>query len=321
MADVIREWLQANEYAVLDNIHLFPRRSETTSGLPMVIESEEGFAYFFVDNVDRGWILKKFLPEQEFDPAYTNAIQSLIPPLPGFESGFQRKVLKSSSASSIGFCNREFREWIDGTILMPQVVAPSWAELAEAIRNGSLRLSRSERLLLCRNLSELVAALESACLAHRDLSSRNVLVNHTSTQVHFVDWDSLYHVSLTMPANTSSGTNGYSARFVRKEGRKLFYLTWREKVDRFALSILNSEFLAIREGSACVEEGGLLRQSDIDHKHGPTLSEMREALNQSFPDALHLFDQAINASDFVDSPSPSDWIRFALGQLQLLNDS
>jgi hypothetical protein len=48
---------------------------------------------------------------------------------------------------------------------------------------------------------------------------------------------------------------------------------------------------------------------------------MREALNQSNPDALQLFDQAINASDFLDSPSPSDWIRFALGQLQLLNDS
>jgi serine/threonine protein kinase len=293
----------------------------TTYGRFWVTPEEEGFAYFLVDNVGRGWILKKFLPEQEFDPAYTRAIKALIPALPGFESGFQRKVLKSSGASSVGFCNREFREWIDGTILMPQVVAPSWAELAEAIRNGAVRLSGSERLLLCRNLSELVAGLEVASLAHRDLSSKNVLLNHKSAQVHFVDWDSLYHASLTMPANTSSGTNGYSAPFVRRKGRKLFYLTWREKADRFALSILNSEFLAIREGSACFEEGGLLRQSDIDHRHGPTLFEMREALNQSFAEALHLFDQAIDASDFVDSPSPSDWIRFALGQLQLLNDS
>jgi serine/threonine protein kinase len=307
----VETWLISGEYAVLDNIALRPRCAGRLSAVPMVTKSEEGFAYFLTDSAGRGWILKKFLPGQEPDRAYTDALQALIPKWPGFESGFERRILKSPSASFAGFCNGEFQAWIDGAILMPQAVSSTWAEFAESIRKGSVALSAVERLMLCCKLSEMVSCLESAGLAHRDLSSKNVLINPMNVELHFVDWDSLYHATLTMQSNTACGTNGYIAPFVKANGLELVNLTWQEKSDRFALAILNSELLAIEAGSKCVEDGGLVQQSDIDNRWGPTLFEVRNTLRNNFPDAVELFDKSLIASSFRECPSPTEWMDFA----------
>lgn len=310
MVEVMRTWLRSGEYALLDNIALLPLCRSPLSTEPMVIESEEGFAYFLIDNFKRGWILKKFSPGREPDRAYADAIQELIPPIPGFESGFARKVLKFSSVSSPAFCNGEFQAWIDGTVLMPQVVSPTWSEFSDSIRNGSVAPPTVERLLLCCKLSEMVDRLESVGVAHRDLSSRNMMIDPLTLELHFIDWDSLYHGTLTMQANATCGTNGYVAPFVTLNGHELVHLTWHEKADRFALAVLNSELMVAKAGSVRVEDGGLLRQSDIDKGSGATLVEVRNDLIQTFPDAVHFLDAALSASSFLGCPSPTDWIEF-----------
>src|SRR6185369_4752483 len=153
MSDVVQAWLQSGKYAVLDGTPLVPRYRDADSSLPMLIESEEGLAYFLVDDTNQGWILKKFFPRQTPARSYTDAVHGLIPCNLGFECGFNRRVLKSSSTSPAGFCSREFKSWIDGTILMPQVIALTWAGLAETIRNQTAALLQIERVLLCRRLS------------------------------------------------------------------------------------------------------------------------------------------------------------------------
>lgn len=307
--DVIRAWLVSGQYAFLNKLALVPRSEETESASPLAIKSDEGFAYFLVDSNGGGWIIKKFLPGQVPEWTYAAAIQSLIPRVPGFESGFLRTTLRGSSLLPAGFYDSEFRKWLEGTILMPQVMAQTWADVASEIRSEKIAPADLDMTLFCSSFSKMVAALESEGIAHRDLSSRNVLINVSTRNIHLVDWDSLYHASLREQSETICGTNGYIAPFVRVSGEEDVHMSWQEKSDRFALAVLNCEFLAMAAGSPSVEEGGLLQQSDIDRGWGPTLSELRKTLESRFPAAMHLLNQAINASTFEECPGPSDWLK------------
>jgi serine/threonine protein kinase len=315
VSDILQTWLRSGACAVLDGISLLPRVVGADQSVPVVIESEEGVAYALVDDCQQGWILKKFLPGQAPARAYTDAVQRLIPRAPGFNSGFNRRILSHSSVSPTGYCSDEFKSWIDGTILMPQVTGPTWTEFANVIRHEAGVLLQIQRLSLCLKLSVMVDCLEAMGLAHRDLSSNNVLVDPENTELHLVDWDNLYHATLPMPSNSAFGTNGYLAPFRMEDDPDMNSFVWEERADRFALAVLNSEFLAIQTGSACVEDGGLLQQNDIDNRDGPTLHDVRKTLRESFPEALALLDQALNASSFARCPGPIDWMRFAVTSL------
>lgn len=308
MVDVMQAWSGAGLAAVLDGIALTPRRAAASSTAPLMIRGEQASVYRLTDEGDRGWLLKKFLPGSQPPPAYVGAIQSVIPCRPGFESGFERRVLGSSSVSDSAYCNAEFASWIGGTILMREVAAPTWAELAASVKAGTKALPRVERLFLCGKLSEKVDWLESACLAHRDLSGANIIVDPLNVEVHLIDWDSLYHPTLDLPPNAAPGTEGYTAPFVRGDGGGAdARLTWREGADRFALAILNAEILAAGTGSALVS-GGLFDQDDLFNRTGRTVSDVRNQLQHSFPAAGKLLDAALAAPSFEKCPGPSDWI-------------
>src|ERR1043165_6317770 len=115
VVDVVETWLRSGKFAVLDNIALRPRSGD---GVLHLNESEEGLAYHLVDSTNKRWILKKFSSGAERDHAYLQAIPTLIPQQPGFECGFARRILSSSSASRTAFYSSEFVEWLDGAILM-----------------------------------------------------------------------------------------------------------------------------------------------------------------------------------------------------------
>lgn len=311
MMDVMQAWLASGEHALLENIFLSPRCAGRSSTAPLVIKSEEGLAYFLIDEGKRGWILKKFVSGQQPQRPYVDGIQHLVPSMPGFESAFQRKVLTGSSVSPAAYCNNKLQAWIDGTILMPEVVAPTWLKVADSIREGPAVLSTVERLRLVWELSEMVACLESRGVAHRDLSSNKLLIDLSNSRLHFVDWDNLYHPTLTLQRHATFGTNGYTAPFVNVNSVQDLELTWQQKSDRFALAVLNSEFLAISAGSSRNEEGGLLEQDDVDNRSGRTLFEVRDTLSYTFPDAVELLDSALNACSFAECPSPADWIKLS----------
>jgi serine/threonine protein kinase len=319
VVDVVHAWLHSGDYAVLNNIALVPRSDGAEAGWPMLMESDEGVLYFLVGQDDRGWILKKFLPGLMPELAYVDAIQKLIPKDPGFESGFERTMLRGTNVSRNGFHHPEFRKWIEGTILMPEVAARTWADVARSVQAGSITLSDFDRILLYSRLSSLIVALESQGLAHRDLSSRNILVDTMTRNVHLVDWDSLYHASLRMQAETTCGTRGYMAPFVKVDGEEDVHLSWQEKSDRFSLAVLNCELLVMATGSISVEEGGLLRQSDIDKRSGRTVLELRKALKIRFPAVIDLFNQAISARTFEKCPSPGDWLKSAQAILDIMD--
>ena len=308
MADVMHVWAGTGQQAILNDVALRPRTVDGSSSVPLMTRGGQAWAYHLVDDNDEGWILKKFLPGKQPGPAYLGEIRSLIPNRSGFESGFERKVLDGLSVSASAYCEPEFQSWISGTILMRQVVSPTWAELAVSIREGSKVLSRVERLFLCAKLSEKLQWLESAGLAHRDLSSTNVMIDPVNVEVHLIDWDSLFHATLPLPSNATPGTEGYMAPFAGAGGESSAHLTWQEHSDRFGLTILNAEILSVNTGSPLAGEGGSFDQEDLYNRAGRTVFQVRNNLQHYFPAAAKLLDAALVARSFERCPGPSDWI-------------
>jgi serine/threonine protein kinase len=321
MIEVIQSWLNSGQAVAVAGMILRPRAGGDTALTPVVIESRDAFVCFLIDDNANGWVLKRFCPGCEPDANYLEAIETLVPRKPGFESGFGRRVVKISSISPDGYCTQEFQNSLNGAVLMPQVISPTWAELLDSIREGSRSLSRVERLLLCQKLSQAVDWLESTGIAHRDLSDGNVMIDPINIEVHLVDWDGLYHRGLAMPANTSCGSRGYLAPFVKLNGPAEGDLTWRDKADRFALAALNSELLLMREGLPRVGGHGLFDQDDINNRSGKTVIEVRNGLRYTFPAASQLLEAALTARSFEECPGPLDWIDFATRQLDNNSES
>ena len=300
----MKAWFEAGKFALIDDLALRPKPGETS--LALYSTSEHAISYCLVDETDNKWILKKFFAEYEPEFGYLETIRDLVPRVPGFESGFDRRVLNHSSLSTSGYYNEELQLWLHGAILVPQVSAPTWAALTDSIMAGGHELSRLVRLLTCEKLSNLVGRLESSGLAHRDLSAQTVLIDPVNLEVHAIEWDTLYHSSLAPQPNSTSCTPGYIAPFM-KPGTDA---TWRPHSDRFALAILNTEILLMKADAQRAAHGGLLEQQDLYNLAGQTLSRVRNALQQAFPDAVKLLEQSLTASNFDQCPAPSDWLTF-----------
>jgi serine/threonine protein kinase len=293
-----------------------PRRVDEMSLVPLVKKGEQGLVYHLVDEKGGAWALKKFFPETDPGETYSHAVRNLIPAKRGFESGFERQVLEPFSLAREAYADLELAAWIDGAVLMPGVSAPTWADLVVSIHEGAT-LSKVERLLLCQKLSEQIGWLESVGLAHRDVSRTNVLVDSLNIEIHLIDWDSLYHPLLPMPANAVCGTKGYLAPFLKFAEGQDAQTTWLENSDRFALAILSVELLII--GASLPPAPELISQNDLYHRSGRDLRAVREALRHTLPAAGKLFEAALAARSFAECPRPSDWI--AATETELTNKS
>jgi serine/threonine protein kinase len=307
-ADVARAWLTSNKRLVIDGVSLLPEENAYLANHPLVAARGQAKAYYLRDESKQVWILKKFLPGRNPDAAYIKAIQALIPPHSGFESGYQRRVLSPSSVSTKALPSAEFRSWIDNTILMPRVKGSDWAWLADKVRDGTIDLTREQRLLMCQNLNQKLSTLERNALSHRDLSSTNVFIDANTWDVHLIDWDSLYHPSLSIPPSTTFGTNGYIAPFVRVNGSENASVTWRSGSDRFSLAILNVEFLTVERGSPVTGDGGLFDQDEIYRLGGAGINGITDRLKRDFPLAFQVFAKTLNADSFAACSGPEEWM-------------
>jgi serine/threonine protein kinase len=309
MKDVVEEWLRSGQPAFIEGLELMPRAIQGLASAPLVAAMGQAQAYYLREANNDLWILKKFLSGRSPDVSYIRAIQALIPNKPGLESGFERKVLSPASVSSQGYYAQDFANWLENAILMPMVRGCSWATLADTVRDGSQTVTKDERLSLCRELSEKVRYLEQVHLSHRDLSSTNVFVNLQQLEVHLIDWDSLYHSALTMPQNTTFGTTGYIAPFVKLNGVDMPQVSWVACSDRFSLAILNAEFLSLDIGSPLTGDGGAFDQNEIYKRGGQKTTVILDKIKVDYPKAFQLIERSLNATKFDECPSPDEWIR------------
>jgi hypothetical protein len=311
MIDIVEAWLKSGKHAEFAGLKLRPNENPLLKGAPLSIVRGQAQAYYLTDDNNLDWILKKFTPARIPDRAYIKAIGSLVPRRPGFQSGYLRRILSKRDVSSSGFHSADFESWVENTVLMARINYDDWAALADKLRRGSATLTNDERLLLCRSLSENVGLLESQDLSHRDLSVTNVFVDVKALLVHLIDWDCLYHPSLTMPRNTTYGTEGYIAPFVKKSGALDPRVTWRPHADRFSMALLNAEFLCMDVGTPLRNEGGMFEQSELYGGGGPEIAQIIDRLKRDFPGTDALLEKALRAQSFDDCPSPAEWL--ALG--------
>ncbi|HEY6803622.1 MAG TPA: hypothetical protein VI306_08590 [Pyrinomonadaceae bacterium] len=308
MHEIIQSWIESGQRAILNNWALLPRRVDHLSTAPLMSSGADSMVYYLIDEENQPWVLKKYFPGREPDRVYLESVQYLVPKRRGFEAGYRGQQLWSTSASALGYTDSEFLNWLDGTLIMPQILAPTWAELLALITDGSALLSRVERLLLTQKLSKMIETLEAAGLAHCNLSSTSVMIDALNVEVDLIDWDNLFHASLEMPSNNSGGDDRYAPEFSKTDERET---NWRLRADRFALSVLNVELLTASSGLN-VEERALPAD---DKKSERKADRVREALRRSFPAAVAFLDAARSAHDFSDCPSASAWIAFTEEEL------
>jgi serine/threonine protein kinase len=305
--NVAAAWLRSGERASLDSLELIPLSYPGLANMPISLQRGQATAYVLADRQNRGWILKKFLPGRDPEIAYIHAIRTLVPPRTGFESGSQRRIL-SSHAVGHGFGTPEFTQWIEKTILMPRAGGVDWADLGDALRDGTIILGDEARAAICRSLVSHVRVLESAGISHRDLSITNLFIDPATWTVHLIDWDALYHPSLALPSNTTVGTPGYTAPFVMTAAGEDARKSWCPHADRFAMALLCAEFLILDHGSELTHDGGLFEQSDLYARSGRTIRQVLLALTARYPAIGRLLHRALRAETFVGCPSPDEWL-------------
>lgn len=302
-----KEWLDSGQAAVIDGLALRPQPHPVSGHIVLSTSKGQAAVYYLRDDGQGEWMLKKFHPGRAPDAANILAVQSLVPREKGFEAAFQRRCVRSDMVSRSGFASPQFLDWIDSTLLMPRVIAADWSEMVGKVRDGTADLSLGDRVTLVENLCAKIEVLERAQLAHRDLSATNVMVD-ASLGIHLIDWDSLYAPSLQMPANTTVGTNGYAAPFIRERNNDPA-ATWAVGGDRFALAVLILEAFAAASGCALTGDGGLLEQSELDARGGPSIQQALEAAGRHTDVVEPLFRQTLQAYGALDCPSPSDWMQ------------
>ncbi len=198
--------------------------------------------------------------------------------------------------------------WLDGAILMPKVPGSPWCSITDRLRERDLTMTVDQRAVRVANLAECIERLEVGYCCHRDLSSTNVFIDE-SGRIYLIDWDSLYHPSLSFQSNTTIGTAGYIAPFTRvSTGKWDARLSWRPCADRYGLAVLVAELLLTgQDHENPNEDGTLFAQSHLQDPRCDFVREQAEILCRLDKTCGCLFLKALYASSFDACPPPGQW--------------
>jgi serine/threonine protein kinase len=193
---------------------------------------------------------------------------------------------------------------------MPKVPGASWSSVADALRSGEVQLTLRQRLTTALRLVRCVVRLERAGCSHRDLSGYNIYIS-SGSRVFLIDWDCLYHPKLPFQPNTTAGTMGYMAPFLRNFcGSWDASRSWCLYADRFALAVLIVEILLISpETAAPREDGTLFSQSELNEPDNASVAGRVQQLRRLSRQAAILFQKTLTAPSFDTSPPPEHWQR------------
>ena len=306
------DWLISGLNVIIGRFSLKPIEHNLMKGKPLSSQKGQAEAFFLIDDKGRWWILKKFHPNSELEQGYLHKVARLLPGEQPFISGANRLILSQYSLKKTRgyYFDKELATWLNGTILMPRVDGLDWAGLADGIREGSTVLDPSDRIRICRAFASIARILESKQCSHRDFSCGNIFIDMNTGTVSLIDFDSLYHPSLRIPRATTCGTTGYMPHLVWRNGNPDPRTTWCERADRYALALLNAEFLLVDRRSRVTGDGGLFDQEELRRQSGTNLDRIVLNMNTKYPGAAELLKSAIHCRSFSDCPSPQDWINF-----------
>ena len=306
----IENWFRSRRFVRVNGESLRPMEHRRLKGIPLSACRGQAEVFWLEEKNGQIWLLKKFHLSRCPDFYYLEQIGTLLPKDKAFSAGITRKVLRSSmiTRGNGDYYRAELSEWLNNTILMIKVQGLDWSSVSDKLRDGSLVLTPAQRLALCRKLCELVSLMEHNQISHRDLSSGNVFIDIQTLEMYFIDFDSVYHPSLSMPEGTTCGTEGYIAPFVRHGNIPEAKASWYPMADRYALAILIVELLLLNKNSPLTGDGGMFNQEELYQRSGRDLDQILTDLRQQYPAAVTLFKTTINSNSFAGCPAPADWI-------------
>ena len=301
-ADVITNWLKSRKTANINGIELSPLAHPKVPGNPLSVQRGQAETFFLKTPRGDSFVLKKLYDGKFTGIDHLRSVSRLLPQKPGFESGIERQILSDKSLNRRGsYRNKDLAIWLKNTILMPKIQGSDWTAMIEKLRNEAFSISAQNRLTLCKNLASLVVFMENHKVAHRDLSSGNIFVQQKG--ISLIDFDAMYHPSLSIPNSTTIGSEGYIAPFAKNVES-----TWNSYADRFALTILCVEMLILDKNSPCNGEGGIFSQDDLDNRSGLTIDYTKSTLKIN-PQVLELFiNQSLISDSFDKCPPPKSWL-------------
>ena len=318
--DFPRDWLPSGQTVRICGQDFRPNPSGHLAGAPLCIQKGQA-TVVFLEQVPQGhtWLLKLFTPGRRPTEAYLLAVEQCLPGSAAFFACTQRRLLtrehldlRASSYRNPGLLN-----WVEGAIIMPKVPGIPWASMAEDLRDGAVQMSLPERLRLGLALVRCIDLLEAGSCGHRDLSGPNVFVDEEG-HVWLIDWDCTYHPSLPFQANTTLGTMGYMAPFLKVTGGTADpALSWRPHADRFALAVLVAEILLTGPDIGPPhEDGTLFSQAQIDEPENDFIREIIGRLKELAKPCGSLLERAFASVTFEACPSPQEWIGALKGTLR-----
>jgi serine/threonine protein kinase len=307
--DPVEKWLLSGHIAPIGPHRLTPIEHSHAKGKPLSSQKGQAEAFFLKDQHGAWWILKKFRPTCALDLDYLTKVTSVLPREPGFVCGTERQVLRTGALQKIRGCHysKDLDRWLEGTVLMPRVKGIDWECLADDLREGGVVLAPPQRLTFCRNLTRLIGVLEAHRCCHRDLSCGNIFIDIATGDIYLIDFDSLFHPSLTMPNVTTCGTAGYTAPYMWTGGNLDARRSWCEGADRYAMALLNAEMLLVGSGTAATGEGGIFDQDELKNRSGKGIDSVLAELRARYPQAAAPVQQAIRSRTPADCPSPAAW--------------
>lgn len=308
---VLCEWLQSGRTARICGLDIRPKPSRHWAGAPQCITQGQATAIFF-DQMPQGntWLIKIFRPGRRPADDYLQTVESYLPGAAAFFACMQRRFLTAEHLDqrASSFKHTALADLLEGSIMMPKVPGMAWTSTAEDLRAGVLNLPWIRRLKLALALVRCVELLEAGQCSHRDLSAANVFVDDDA--IWLIDFDCLYHPDLPFQANTTIGTMGYIAPFLKAmSGNSDPALSWCRCADRFSLAVLVAEILLTSPDLARLQEDGtLFSQTQIDEPENPFVQEVIDRLRgRSKPCGL-LLERAFTSATFEQCPSPQEWI-------------
>lgn len=263
------------------------------------------------------WFLKKFTESRRPERCYVESVAKCLPGGVEFFAGAQRRVLAPSSMtrSTSNYYDPDLARWLDGAVLTPRVPGSPWSQCADDLRAGDSMMSLGERAAAALKLVEAVSTLEAFSVAHRDISASNVFLE-PGGGVFFIDWDCPFHPGLDYQPNTTAGTSGYMAPFLKSpSGQWIAADSWCPAADRVALAILVAELLLVQPGGPpSQEDGSLFSQQELAAPRAGRVQEEVHALSTTSRRLASLLQQALEADSFERCPDPGEW-RSALRHL------
>jgi len=306
-SEAMNLWFKSRKPAQIEGLQLKLRPHSLVCNTPLSSMQGQAEAFFATAAEGSSYILKHFHDSKRPQMAYLNAVQSLLPKHPAFRCGTERKVLTKKSLAKVpGFyATEKLATYLDNTVLMPKIEGLDWACFSGWLRNRSVILTPDQRIMLCNNLAQIVMRMEDHQISHRDLSSGNVFIDPQTLDIALIDFDSIFHPSLKIPAKTTVGSEGYTAPFASADKPEETFGPW---ADRFALAILCAEFLALDSNSPFCHEGGIFEQDEINKRRGKTLDFAGSRLKTLNPRYFERFYAALNSRSYAACPSPQDWM-------------